>query len=99
MNFCKLPEVFLFGSQSSKSKNRHKKVKKLTTKTGNVKIAFKFLFFDFNAKKRTEAKMARKETKSQYQANAILDKMEVTKRVRKVRVRFLSGVLKSRSKE
>lgn len=97
--FCTLPEVFFFGNQSSKLKNLQIKVKKLIAKTGRVKMDFKFLLFDLNASKRTEVKTARNDEKSPYHAKATLDKMEVTKIIKKVWVLFLSGVLKSKSKE
>lgn len=99
ISFCKLPEVFLFGNHSSKLKNRQIKVRKLVAKTGITKRDFKFLFFALNANKNTDVKTARNEGKSPYQAKATLDKIEVTKRIKKIRVRFLSGVLKTKSKE
>ena len=71
---------------------------KFTTKTGMTKIDFKSRFFDLNANKNAEVKTARNDTKSPYQAKAMLDKTVVTKRMRKVWVLFLSGVLKSVSK-
>ena len=68
---------------------------KFTTKTGMTKIDFKLRFFVLNANKNAEVKTARNETKSPYQAKAMLDKTVVTKRMRKVLVLFRSGVLKS----
>jgi hypothetical protein len=99
MNFCQFLEVFFFGNQSSNLKIRQKKVKKLITKTGITKMDFKSLFLDLNTSKNRELKIAKNDGKSPYQAKAILDRIDVTKRMRKTRVLFLSGVLKRRSKE
>ena len=91
--FCQTPDIFLFGSQSSKLKIRHINVKQLTIKTGISNKIFRRLFFDRKESSKSETINARNELKSANHAKAILDEIPAAKSRKKVLLRFLSGVL------
>ena len=70
------------------------KVIKLIAKTGITKSVLSSLFFEVKPSKKSDVKIAKKETKSPYQAKAKLLRILITKSAKKALVLWLSSVLK-----
>lgn len=91
-NFCPVPEEFLLGIHLSKFKKRHRNVKKLVTKTGNIKSVFSFLLLLRNERRINELTNARKDGKSPYHTNATDESIVVLKSIKNRRLLLRRGV-------
>ena len=92
-NFCPVPEEFLLGIHLSKFKKRQRNVKKLVTKTGNIKRIFSFLLLLRNERRINELTNARKDEKSPYHTNAADESIVVINSTKNRRVLLRCGVL------